>query len=209
MTQLVPTKTEPRCETCRLSPDLRSGIDGWIGRLGQDSELGKVTWQLIRQRVWPILTGTAAPSETSIKRHRKLHTRALNPEGNEERTAEDIGAAGPDTEALLEEITVLLEGGQIVSPQGVLSLQLRGWLIGLRAKLERGEEIRLTPDQAQRAATQLIQSERQAGEADLLALMARGLSSVYQHAFAAPRTTGELEPGAIVIVDVDEENDDS
>jgi hypothetical protein len=214
VTRLVPTKTEPRCETCRLEPALRTAVEGFIGRLGEDSELGTLTWEVVRERAWPAITGGPAPSLTSIKRHVRLHTRALDPEAAEtgaEESAEVAGATGPQAERLLREVRALLNGGQLVSPQGVLSLQLRAWLLSLQRKLERGEDVTLTPDQAQRAATQLIQAERTAGEADLLQLVARGLSQTFQSALSAPTTAGELEPWVIIVDEEDvvaEDGDD-
>jgi hypothetical protein len=206
--RVVAVKTEPRCDTCKLTPEKRAEVDEWIGRLGDESDLGTVTWTLIRERVWPVLTGgETAPSETSLKRHRSQHCRVVEVGDEAAEDALDALVSPEETAALFDEIDGLLEGG-MVSPSGVLTLQLRAWLISLRRKLARGEEVNLTPDQAQRAATQLIRAERQEGEAELLRALGGGISQVFEAALSGGSKPAELGPG-IIIVDVDEDAEEA
>lgn len=202
----VKVASSPRCSICKS--ETRDKIDQWLARRGETDPAGQViTWDYLLSPMGPIahLLGSDPPSKTSFRRHLGLtsetsaHTRIVQ-DGEEADELEELTAPG-ETAELLAEIDRLLAGDAPISPTATLSLQLRAWALSLRRRVALGEEITLTADQAQRAASVLLKSEHQAAEQALLGVLAGGISAAYSELFSGDRRS--LPRGAPEIVDVE------
>jgi hypothetical protein len=198
--RLVPTSTEVRCRIC-ASPK-RAEIESLLSRLGQTDEVyGKLTLDRIARTIIPALDGGGALSPSSLKRHRRLHTRPSD--GSESGDAD--GGPAPawedddERQAVIAELERLL-GLPEIPASAVHALHARLHLAEVKRKLERGEKVVITPDQASRAASAMGRSELERGQSYLLESLALGVQS----AFSRPGAIGGYEPAELIEGEVED-----
>jgi hypothetical protein len=192
-TVVVAGKSEPRCRICssgkREAYDaaLEDYLNGLPCRLTGEA----LTWDKLAERA-SVLAADAI-SVRAARRHLDGHCRVTG----EERAAELDGLASQGDELLngvIADIDALLEGGDLVSPQALLGLQERLYLVSLRNRLAQGDVPVLTHDQGARAAEKLMASAKKAEEATLLAALTGGIGKVFGEALRAGSAAGELPP---------------
>jgi antitoxin (DNA-binding transcriptional repressor) of toxin-antitoxin stability system len=200
---VVPKLSSPRCRVC--SSVNRERFDEYLSKMlnGEEVEGRTLTWSRMEE-LSVVLVGERV-GERSLRRHLTDHSLQVAEEEAGELEAGQ-GDEDKDRAGLLAEIDALLDGGGMVSPTGVMGLHLRAHLLDLRRRVERGEEIKLTPDQAQRAANALVSAQKRSEEASLLQALTGGLGQVFSKALG-PAPVGELEAGEVIGEVVGEETD--
>lgn len=179
MSRLVQVATQSKCACCR-SPRIGE-VNDWLSRLGDRDASGRVvTWGYLIRDVMPLLLGRPV-TESSLRRHVKLHTRRIEgePPAEGEEDTQPTVELDDETRAMLEEIRDITSEGR-VNPNRLLNLQTRLWLKSTAAKLEKGQEVLVTTDQAARAANSLVQNERNHQQSELLGLLGSAIGSVFE-----------------------------
>jgi hypothetical protein len=174
-------RTERRCGVC--SSGNRERFDGYLQLYlnGEPDESGdKLTWPRL-EILSGVLTGTKL-DKRSLRRHLDGHSIVVDDAQAQVYDAE-VAETDEERDQLLAEIDALLESGDVVSPQGLLAVQMRSYLLSLRSKLVRGDEVLLTHDQAQRAATAMVSSQKSHEQASILNALTAGIGAVFTKAF--------------------------
>lgn len=206
--RLIVTKLESRCAIC-ASPHA-DVVNGWLARRGERLPGGEtVTLPYILEHVVPLVLGRTL-SETSARRHLRSHVEILSGE----QVAEAEGEEATDREAALDLFEQILGPDWHKRPPSVdalLELQRALYARSLADDVKAGRTVKLSHDQFIRGAAEATRRKQNEATGVLLRGMADGLSQVFTKALAdGSRPAGELEPGAVVIIDAeDEEHDDA
>jgi hypothetical protein len=201
-------RTELRCAICSKSEDVRARFDGYLEAYlngGTDEGGRKLTWPILEE-LSGVLTGKRL-DKRSLRRHLDGHSIVVD-ESCAGELKDQASKGDEERDALLAEVDSLLEGGQPISPSGVLNVQLRAWLLDTRRRIASGERIQLSADQAQRAASAMFSNSKRAEEASLLAALTGGIGQVFTRAFA-DRDQAELEAGEVLVGEVVAEEDEA
>jgi hypothetical protein len=208
MKRVVQGKSEPKCRICSSGKcevwerAYEDYLNGSTDRVTGE----KLTWPILAERA-SILSGSTL-SVRSARRHADGHVRVTGAARGAE--LDEQAEAGDELlDGVIAEIDGLLEAGVFVSPEGLLSLQQRLYLVSLRQRLQRGDVPALTHDQGARSAAALISAAKKHQEVELLGLLTQGIGSVFQRAFQEQdavmvegEVVAELEPAGVVDAEV-------
>lgn len=204
---ILAVKNEPRCTIC--GSGRRAEFDSYLVRyLNGEPEpaSGKTLTHVRLAEIGRILTGGEL-SKTAVRRHLENHCRVLG-DAEAEKVSEQERKTEDERDELLAEIDELLEDRH-VNPSGLLDLHMRAHLLDLRRSILSGQPVRLTADQAQRAADRLIAAQRQRQEGELLGLLTTGIEMALRGSLPSS-PAGELEAPQVVEGEVlDEDEDDA
>jgi hypothetical protein len=209
---VVQGRSEPKCRICQSGKReaWEAAYAAYLNGLDDPVTGEKLTWPKLAERA-SVLSGSTL-SVRSCRRHADGHVRIVG-EGCAEELDEQAEAGDELLDGVIAEIDGLLEAGVFVSPEGLLSLQQRLYLVSLRQRLQKGDVPAMTHDQGARSAAALISAAKKHQEVELLGLLTAGIGNVFQKAFQENplavdgEVVAELDAGEVVGEVVAEETD--
>jgi hypothetical protein len=166
-----------------------------------DDLYGVLTLDRIARTILPALDGGGPSSPSGLKRHRRLHTQEAEADGGSDAVGGPAPAWEDDDErqAVIAELERLLSLPEIPA-SAVHALHARLHLSDVKRRLERGEKVTITPDQASRAATAMQRGELERGQGSLLESLGAAIGSV----FSRPGAIGAYEPAELIEGEVED-----
>jgi hypothetical protein len=179
---VVAKRDEARCGVCSSgrAEDVNAVLAAYLNGLPDPLDGStKLTWPRMVERA-TILTRGKTSSERGLRRHLDGHCEVVTDERAAELAAQSE-KGDDERDVLLEEIDRLLEAGS-VSAAGLLSLQMKAYLLDLRQRVAAGERVQLGHEAAARSAERLMAAERKGQEAQLLEALTGGIVKAFERA---------------------------
>jgi hypothetical protein len=194
VTRLTVLKSEVKCAVC--SSGRRGQADALIARLGQTDEDGKVLRWADLLPLLAVILDRPSISTSAAKAHRRLHCRAIVSDPAVESDEDDTDEV---MQAIIEELDELTRAAS-VSPTALLGIQNRLYLIQLKKRLERNEDVPISHDQAGRSADKLLTHEKERATGALLGILGQAISSVFERELGPASSEAKQIEGAEVVV---------